>query len=123
MRDYSLKVYSHHLDFLNKFPELKDWLSINGFAVRHTHKDHGMQVVYTFWDNHTSLSVATGYNDATESIMVAYCEICKTVEVSRRCILFSKKSEEKEVRRLEKEFFNKDEEYYGDIDSESDNLF
>lgn len=110
MPDYSLKVYSHHLTFLNSFPELQAWLNVNGYAVRHTHKDHGMQVIYTFWDNHTSESETTGTNDATDSIMVAYCTICKTIEVNRRCTLFCQSSEAEGIKELEDAFSKTDEE-------------
>jgi len=104
MPDHSLKVYSHHLTFLGNFPELQSWLNLNSFSVRHTHQDFKMQVIYTFWDNHSSEGEVSGTNDATESVMVAYCQLCKTVEVSRRCTLFSKDSEREAVRSLEEAF-------------------
>jgi len=104
MPDHSLKVFAHHLTFLDGFPELRAWLNLNGFTVRHTHQDFRMQVIYTFWDNHTSDGDATETNDATESIMVAYCLICKTVEVGRRTVLFSKKSEAQAIKILDESF-------------------
>lgn len=104
MPDHSLKVYAHHLTFLGNFPDLQSWLNCNSFSVQHTHQDFRMQVIYTFWDNHSSEGEYSGATDATESVMVAYCQLCKTVEVSRRCTLFSKATERESVKALEEHF-------------------
>jgi len=104
MKTHELKVYPHHLSFLEDFPRLADWLNCRGYVVRHSHEDFTMRVIYTFWDDHTSEGEQTGINDASESLMVAYCRSCGTIEVCRRCMVTDRENEGALVGRLEDTF-------------------
>ena len=120
MNAHELQVYPTHLYFLRDFPELKNWLNCNGFTLAHSHQDFIMQTMYTFWDNHTVDAEQNGYNDAQNSIMVAYCQKCRTVEVYNRAIITKAQDHKDAVDQLEQKIYGVADEYTQDNCNEAD---
>jgi hypothetical protein len=102
MGSHDLKFYTYHLTFLKDFPELDNWLVLNGYTILHSHQDFAMQVQYTFWDDHSADAGLNTVNDAKNSLMIAYCEKCKTVEVYHRAIITKAKNEKALVKELDR---------------------
>jgi hypothetical protein len=102
MGTHELTVYPYHLNFLKDFPELSNWLNCSGFTILHSHMDFRMNVVYTFWDDHTAEAEAGGTSDAKNSLMIAYCQSCKTVEVFHRAMITCADTEKTLVAELDR---------------------
>jgi len=114
MSAHELKVYQYHLGFLKDFPEIANWLNAEGYTILHSHQDFRMRVIYSFWDNHTAEAEKRGLNDATNSLMIAYCQTCKTIEIYHRAIISDAKGEKAMNGFNKSEPENDAEDFYGD---------
>jgi hypothetical protein len=107
MNTHEFTVYPYHCAFFKDFPELKAWLAINGFSILHSHNDFRTQLIHTFWDDHTAASEKNGTYDAENSLMITYCQLCKTVTVYHREIVADAHNEKALVKELDRRVFGK----------------
>ena len=77
---------AQHLQFLKSFPHLTDWLNLNGYSLIYSHKDEYDQI-HTMWSDRSNAPVENGTTDATEWLVVTYCEHCRVIDVYKRIAL------------------------------------
>lgn len=77
---------AQHLEFLKSFPHLTDWLNLNGYSLIYSHKDEYDQI-HTMWSDRSNAPIENGTTDATEWLIVTYCEHCKVIDVYKRIAL------------------------------------
>ncbi len=87
MNRHELTTYPDHISFLKDFPKVSEWLNCNGYTILYSYHNFKMHTTYSFWDDHTSDAEKKGVNDAQNTIMVTYCQSCKTIELYHRAII------------------------------------
>lgn len=80
-------VSEKDIAFLQKFPDLNDWLNIHGFSLIYTARVKELQQIYTVWSDRSTAPVSNGCTDAQNWIFVVYCEECTTIEIYKRIFI------------------------------------
>jgi predicted nucleic-acid-binding Zn-ribbon protein len=74
--------------FLDDFPSLEDWLSINGFFLVDQFFNHESDSVFSRWTNITMTEKGQyEFSDNDRFLIITYCKTCKKIEFYNRTLI------------------------------------